>query len=172
MPRFKLISTVHAVQDSQINNGFIRRLAIESERLGPNRPPALVLDEEVSSVRERYAPMHRLLGQEDELYLMRQGFPAAAKRLRREHRNCYFGYLARLTSEIRAARKLGALAMASQGNWSFPALLAHTALSESSLLYLRWLGLKHAVGTNVAARDVKECLDFALVLPRLHPATT
>ncbi len=172
MPRFSLISTVHLEQDLHINNGFIRMLAAESARLGADLPLVPLLDEEGFSVRERYAPMHRLLAEDDQLFLIQQGLRAAAKRLRRDHRRCYFGYVTSLTHEIRTARKLGALAMASQDNWSFWTLLARTVISESSLLYLRWLGCRHAVGVNVAARDVKECLDFLLAGPRFRLVTT
>jgi hypothetical protein len=147
-------------------------LALESARLGADLPSVLMVGEQGPSVRERYAPMHRLLAQEDELFLERQGLPAAAKKLRHEHRNCYFGYLTRLTGEIRRARRLHALAMASKENWSFWTLTAHTVLSESSLLYLRWLGLRHAAGINVAALDVKECLDFLLGGPKFRLVTT
>jgi hypothetical protein len=170
--RYSLISTVHSEQDSHINNGFIRRLAVESARLGTDLPHLTMLDEPGFSVRESYAPMHRLLAQDDELFLIQLGFPASAKRLRRAHRNCYFGYVTRLTREIRTARRLRTLAMASKENWSFWILLAHTLLSESSLLYLRWLGCRHAAGINVAARDVKECLDFLIAGPRFRLATT
>jgi hypothetical protein len=172
VPRFSLISTVHTNQDLHINNAFVRRLALESVRLGADTSLIMMLGEREFSVRERYAPMHRLLAQDDELLLIRQGFPALGKQLRREHRSCYFGYVKRLTQEIRAARRLGALAMASKENWSFWMLLAQAALSESSLLYLRWLGCRHAAGINVAARDVGECLDFLLAGPRFHLATT
>jgi hypothetical protein len=169
--RFRPIPTFHS-EHSQINNGFIRALALESARLGADLPLILKLGEEGLSVRERYAPMQRLLAPDDEQFLKRQGLPAVAKRVRRQHRNCYFGYLKRLTREIRTARRLHALAMSSQENWSFWTLLAHTVLSESSLLYLRWLGCRHAAGTNVAALDVTECLDFLLGGPRLRLATT
>jgi hypothetical protein len=172
VPRFSLISTVHSERDLRINNGFIRLLAAESARLGTDIPLTLMLDEQGLSVRERYAPMLRLLAQDDELLLMRQGFPGSAQRLRRLHRNCYFGYVTRLTREIRAARRLHTLAMASQENWNFRTLLAQTLLLESSLLYLRWLGCRHAAGINVSARDVRECLDFLLAGPRFHLATT
>jgi hypothetical protein len=147
-------------------------MALESARLGPDLPLLLGLGEEGAAIRERYAPMHRLLAEDDELFMKSQGFQPAAKRLRREHRSCYFSYLGRLAREIRTARKLGALAMASKENWSFWTLLERTAISESSLLYLRWLGCRHAVGVNVAARDVKECLDFLLAARRFLPATT
>lgn len=147
-------------------------LALESARLGTDLPPILTLGEERSSVRERYAPMHRLLAPDDELFLERQGLPAVAKRLRHEHRKCYFGYLNRLTHEIRTARNLHSLAMASKENWNFWTLMAQTVLSESSLLYLRWLGCRHVAGINVAALDVKECLDFLLGGPKFRMATT
>jgi len=135
-------------------------------------PRLAMLDDQGFSVRERYAPMHRLLAPEDELFLMQRGFPISAGQLRREHRSCYFGYITRLTREIRAARRLSALAMASKGNWRFWTLMADAVLSESSLLYLRWLGYRHALGINIAARDVKECVDFLLVGPRFRLATT
>jgi len=96
----------------------------------------------------------------------------AAKRLRKQHRNCYFGYLTRLAREIRTARKLGALAMASRESWSFWTLLAHAVLTESSLFYLRWLGYRHAAGATVATGDVKECLDFLLAGPKFRLVTT
>jgi hypothetical protein len=147
-------------------------LALESARLGPELPLLLVAGEEGSSVRERYAPMHRLLAADDELFLKKLGFQLVTKRLRRQHRSCYFCYITCLGREIRTARRLGTLAMASQENWSFWTLLARTVISESSLLYLRWLGYRHALGVNVAARDVKECLDFLLVGPRFQLATT
>jgi hypothetical protein len=172
VPRFSLIWTVDLEQDLHINNGFIRMLALESQRLGADLPLVPLLDEEGSSVRERYAPMHRLLAEDDQLFLVQQGLRTVAKRLRRDHRSCYFGYLQSLTREIRMARKLGALAMASRENWSFWTLLARTVISESSLLYLRWLGCRHAAGVNVAARDVTECLDFLLAGPRFQLATT
>jgi hypothetical protein len=155
-----------------INNAFVRMLTAESARLGADAPLMPILDQQGSPVRERYAPMHRLLAQEDELFLIQQGFPAAAKRLRREHRGCYFGYVRRLTREVRAARRLGALAMASEENWNFWTLLAQTLLLESSLLYLRWLGCRHAAGINVTQRDVRECLDFLLAGPRFRLVTT
>jgi hypothetical protein len=170
--RVDLIATVHSARDSHINSGFIRLLALESARVGAIMPLMPMLDEELSSVRERYAPMHRLLDPDDELFLAGHGFRQSAKRLRREHRICYFGYVRRLTNEIRTARKLGALTMASRQNWNFWTLLERTLISESSLLYLRWLGLRHAAGNGVAARDVKECLDFLLAAPRFHPVTT
>lgn len=116
--------------------------------------------------------MHRLLTEDDELFFEAQGFPGLARRLRREHRRCYFGYVTRLAVEIRTARRLGALAMASKQDWNFWTLVGQTALSELSLLYLRWLGYRHAAGINVAVRDVKECLDFLLAARRFRLATT
>jgi hypothetical protein len=172
MRRFSLISTVHVKRDLRINNAFIRMLAVESKRLGADIPLTQTLDRQESSVRERYAPMQRLLVQADELFLVQQGLAVAAKQLRRQRRSCYFQYVRWLTREIRAARRLGALAMASQEQWSFWNLLTQTFVSESSLLYLRWLGCRHAAGIGVAAQDVSECLEFLLGGPRFHLATT
>jgi hypothetical protein len=170
--RFKPIAAIHSEQDLHINNGFVRLLAVESMRLGASAPLLLMLDQDGSSVRERYVPMQRLLAQDDELFLTRKGSAVLAKRLRREHRSCYFGYVNRLAREIRIGRRLRTVAMASKENWSFWTLLAHTLLSESSLLYLRWLGWRHAIGTRVAALDVKECLDFLLAGPKFGLAMT
>jgi len=170
--RFRLISVFRSDHDSQIKNGFIRVLTIESARLKADLPRIVLLGEEGPSIRERYAPMHRLLAPDDDLFLERQGLPSAAKKMRQEHRNCYFEYLGLLTLEIRTARRLHALAMASKENWSFWTLMAQTVLSESSLLYLRWLGCRHAAGIKVAALDVKECLDFLLGGPKFRLATT
>lgn len=172
MFRFKEISAPHLDRNAQISNGFIRLLAAESARLGPESPFALPPEDENISVRDRYAPMQRLLAEDDELFLNQQGARDAAKRLRRAHRRCYFDYVNRLTQEIRAARRLRTVAMASQENWSFWILSAHTLLSETSLCYLRWLGYRHALGTTVAVRDVRECLDFLLVAPQFAAAAT
>lgn len=172
MIRFRLISTFHSDETFRIKNVFIRLLAAESVRLGTDMPLAPMVDEQGLAIRERYAPMHRLLALDDELFLIRQGFRASARQLRQQHRSCYFGYITRLTLEIRSARRLQTLAMASRENWSFWTLLAQALLSESSLLYLRWLGCRHAIGITVATRDVRECLDFLLVGPKFHLATT
>ena len=160
------------MEKREISNGFIRLLAAESARFGGDAGLALPFEEQELPVRERYAPMQRLLAQDDELFLIQQGARASARRLRREHRSCYFDYVSRLTREIRAARRLRTVAMASQEHWSFWVLMAHTVLSESSLLYLRWLGYRHALGITVTANDVRECLDFLLVVPQFAPATT
>jgi hypothetical protein len=172
MLRFSLIATVQPGRASEIKNGFVRMLAVRSARLRAEIPLPPMLEQEGTSVRERYAPMHRLLTQDDDLFLVGQGFPDAAKKLRREHRHCYFRYLACLTQEIRDARKLSTLAMASKRHWSFPALMEQTAIAESSLLYLRWLGCRHAAGVTVAASDVRECLDFLLAGQKFRLATT
>jgi hypothetical protein len=155
-----------------MNNGFLRRLAIESARLGADLPHLLTFLAAGYSVRERYAPMLRLLAPDDALFLIRQGLRKSVTQLRREHRSCYFGYVGRLTQEIRTARRLWTLAMASQEHWSFWVLLAHTLLSETLLLYLRWLGCRHALGINAGLRDVEECLDFLLAEPKFRPVTT
>src|ERR1700722_20732451 len=97
----------HSRQDRQIKNGFIRMLARGPARLGPDLPLLLVPGEEGSAVRERYAPMQRLLAEDDELFLKRQGFHSAAKKLRREHRRCYFSYGGRLAREIGTAPNPG-----------------------------------------------------------------
>jgi hypothetical protein len=98
--------------------------------------------------------------------LRREGCPEAALRLRREHRRCYREFLADLRREIREARRLRGLAMASGGNWDFWSLFAYFVLSECSLFYLGWLGWRHSAGITAAARDVTECLNFLLADPK------
>jgi len=145
-------------------------LAFESARLTSDLPSLAGLHEQEGTLRERYAPMHRLLCQDDELFLESQGFKTLARQVRRDHRRCYFDYVTRLAGEVRGARRLRALAMQSREQWSFWVLVELAVLSESSLLYLCWLGLRHATGVNVAASDVQESLDFLLAAPRFRPA--
>jgi hypothetical protein len=116
--------------------------------------------------------MQRLLTQDDEHFLWCQGVPRAALKIRREHRRLYREFLANLRRDIRRARRLQGLAMASAGKWDVWSLLGQVILSESSLLYLGWLGWKHSVGISLAARDVRECLDFLLAGPRFPVAAT
>jgi hypothetical protein len=168
--RFSFVSTFHSARDSRIKSGFMRLLARQSARLCEEAPFLPIFEGEEAPVRERYAPMHRLLAPDDESFLKGQGLRLAAKNLRREHRRCYFCYLANLTGEVRLGRQFGTLAMASADKWSFRTLLERTVITECSLLYLRWLGIRHAAGVHIAARDIQECLDFLLSEPRFHPA--
>lgn len=122
-------------------------------------------------MRERYAPMRRLLSQDDDLFLRGRDLHSLAARLRREHRRCYFAYVTTLAREVRQARRLQTEAMASQQHWNFRLLLTHIVSSEASLMYLRWLGMKHAAGVKTGARDVAECLNFLLAGPKFGLAT-
>jgi hypothetical protein len=155
-------------EEGEIRNIFVRVLTSEAERLGFETPsassPANCIE---LNIRERYAPMQRLLTREDEQFLIEQGVPAAAAKLRRDHRRCYRQFLKNLRRETRKGRELLGLAMASSGKWDFWALLEHRLLTESSLVYLSWLGWKHAAGVTAAAHDVSGCLDFLLAGPRL-----
>lgn len=159
------------VIDSEIGNGFVRLLTFEAVKLGVEAPRFLPNDCEPSP-RLRYAPMQRLLTWDDECFLRREGVPAAAARLRREHRRCYREFLTNLRRDIRTARRLQGLAMASAGQWDVWLLFGNVVLSECSLLYLGWLGWKHSAGLSLAARDVRECLDFLLTGPRFPAEAT
>lgn len=128
-------------------------------------------DDEVS-VRDRYAPMRRLLSRRDENYLRDQGRNALAAQLRREHRRCYFAYVTALAGEVRHGRRLMAAAMGSQQQWNFRLLLTRAVASEASLMYLRWLGMKHAAGMQAPTRDIAECLNFLLGGPKFELAAT
>ena len=169
MPLFRKKRLIADEANAAISNKFVRLLVSEAAWLGFDAPLLLSNDE---SPRLRYAPMQRLLSREDERFLKREGAPAAALKLRREHRLCYRGFLINLKRDIRKGRRLQSLAMASTGKWDFWSLLAQMILSESSLLYLEWLGWKHSAGISLAARDVRECLDFLLAGPRLPVAAT
>jgi hypothetical protein len=165
MSRFCDNSRISVEQDSRIRNAFVRLLASKAADLGVTSP-LISFDQSEFPARVRYAPMQRLLTSDDERFLRRHGCPQAALRLRREHRRYYRQYLANLKREIRGARRLQNLAMASAGHWDFCSLLTNTALSECSMLYLTWLGWKHSAGITGTAQDVTECLNFLLPDPR------
>jgi hypothetical protein len=171
MLRLRKSSGIPREAETHIHNAFVRLLASEAMRLGMDSQ-LLLPDECGSSVRVRYAPMQRLLTRADERFLQRQGCPKAATKLRRDHRRCYREFLDNLTRDIRQARRLRGLAMASAGNWDFWSLLEYFVLSECSLLYLGWLGWRHSAGITSAARDVTECLNFLLADPRLPVEAT
>jgi hypothetical protein len=116
--------------------------------------------------------MQRLLSHADEQYLQGKGCPEAAVKLGREHRQCYREFLSDLRRDIREGRRLRGLAMASAGIWDFWSLLEYVLLSETSLLYLRWLGWRHTAGIGTAAGEVTECLNFLLVHPKLPVEAT
>ncbi len=124
-------------QEFLISNRFIRMLAFESARIGPDAPILSLIEEPAYAVTDRYAPMARFLAQDDVLLLVQHGLQAQSIQLRRERRSCYFEYVTLLTQEVRVARRLRTLAMASTERWSFRTLLVATVVSESSLLYLR-----------------------------------
>jgi hypothetical protein len=171
MLRLRKNAEIPREPETQARNVFVRLLTSEVVRTGV-ASPLMLLGEDGPSVRARYAPMQRLLTRVDEQFLRRQGCPEAAMRLRREHRRCYREFLADLRREIRQARRLRGLAMASAGSWDFWSLLAYVVLSEFSLLYLGWLGWRHSAGIATAARDVTECLNFLLADPRLPAEAT
>jgi len=130
-----------------------RALTIEYERLSFSPDP-----EEVST-RERYAPLARLLRNDDCRYLERAGLPEAARDLRREHHKIYRGYIKELRQEMRQIRSDREKGMRTLGNWEFRVLLRHRLLSESALFQLRWLGWKHYIGIGIDPVEADICLD-------------
>ncbi len=164
-------SGFRAKRNSVIRNTFVRLLTFRAADLGVKSPLILFGQPELPA-RERYEPMQRLLTTDDEIFLRKQGCPEAAARLRREHQRYYREYLANLKREIRSARRLQNLAMASAGKWDFWQLVANVVFSESSLLYLGWLGWKDSAGINGTAQDVTECLNFLLADPRFLAEAT
>ncbi len=130
-----------------------RALVIEYERLSFSPDP-----EEVSA-RERYAPLARLLRNDDYRYLERTGLPAAARDLRREHYKIYRGYIQELRQEMRQIRSDQEKRMRTLGNWEFRVLLRHRLLSESALFQSRWLGWKHYIGIGIDPTEADICLD-------------
>jgi len=77
-----------------------RALTIEYERLAFPPDPG----EEVSA-RERYAPLARLLRNDDCRYLEREGLSEAARDLRREHYKIYRGYIQELRQRCASAAR-------------------------------------------------------------------
>jgi len=171
MPLFRASPDISALVDARPRNAFLRLLTSEAARYGIRSSSSLCNNSEIST-RLRYAPMQRLLARSDINFLERLGCSKAAAKLRREHRQCYWQFLAELRRDIRDARRLRGLAMASAERWDFWSLLAYTVLSECSLLYLRWLGCRYSVGIPTSAGDVTECLNFLLTAPKLRVAAT
>jgi hypothetical protein len=171
MPRFFENSEIQVEHFEKLSNPFVRLLASEAAHFGV-ASPLMSVDQTGLPARVRYAPMQRLLSRDDEHFLLRAGCRKAAVQLRREHRRCYREFLRNLKRELRNARRLQSLAMASTGQWDFWSLLANVVLSESSLLYLSWLGWKATAGIAGAARDAAECLNFLFTGPRLVAEAT
>ena len=140
--------------DALMARTLARALAIEYERLSFSPDP----DEEVSA-RERYAPVARLLRNDDYSYLERAGLPDAARDLRREHHKIYRGYVQELRQEMRQIRSIQEQGMRTLGNWEFRVLLRYRLLSESALFQLRWLGWKHYIGIGIDPVEADYCLD-------------
>ena len=132
-----------------------RLLAIEYERLSFSPDP----DEEVSA-RERYAPLARLLRNDDYQYLEQVGLSEVARNLRREHHKIYSGYIKELRQEMRQIRSIREQGMRSRGNWEFRVLLRYRLLSESALIQLWWLGWKHRRGIGIDPVEADNCLDL------------
>src|SRR5260370_22313546 len=106
-----------------------RALTVQYERLAFSADP----DEEVST-RERYAPLARLLRNDDYQYLEQEGLSEAARDLRREHHRIYRGYVKELRQEMRQIRSIQEQGMRALGNWEFRVLLRYRLLSESALV--------------------------------------
>ncbi len=132
-----------------------RALTLEYERLAFSPDP----DEEVSA-RERYAPLARLLRNDDYQYLEQEGLYEAARDLRREHHKIYRGYIKELRQEMRQIRSIQEQGMRALGNWEFRVLLRYRLLSESALFQLRWLGWKHYIGIGIDPVEADNCLDL------------
>jgi len=171
MPLFRNRPDISAIRGSMPRNAFLRLLNSDGICFGVRSSSPLLCNSDIST-RLRYAPMQRLLARSDIKFLEHAGCRRVAAKLRHEHRQCYWQFLAELRSDIRKARRLRSLAMASAGNWDFRSLLAYTLLSECSLLYLGWLGCRHSLGMPSPAGGVTECLNFLLTAPKLHAAAT
>jgi len=140
--------------DALMARTLARALTIEYERLSFSPDP----DEEVS-VRERYAPLARLLRNDEYRYFEREGLSEAARDLRREHYKIYRGYIKELRQEMRQIRSDRQKGMRTLGNWEFRVLLRYRLLSEWALFQLRWLGWKHYNGIGIDPDEADICLD-------------
>jgi len=140
--------------DALMARTLARALTIEYERLSFSPDP----DEEVSA-RERYAPLTRLLREDDYRDLEREGLSEAARNLRREHHRIYRAYIKELRQEMRQIRSRREKEMRTLGNWEFRVLLRYRLLSESALFQLRWLGWKHYIGIRIDPAEADICLD-------------
>jgi hypothetical protein len=89
----------------------------------------------------RFTPMRRLLSGEDENFLVRQGFPREASKLRSHHRKLFFSFVDMLQKDfaaVHAARKA-----ASTENWDFEALLKERFTASYCLWVMRTAGMLH-----------------------------
>ena len=123
----------------------------------PSGPPA-----PVPNPVSPYAPMLRLLNGEDEAFLVRQGSPEAAERIRRDHRRCFVGYMTLLARDARALRRQRIQSMQSNEIRNFDAILTNAIRIEMALLQMRWLVWKHRLRLAVSAEDVAARLDVIL----------
>jgi hypothetical protein len=105
----------------------------------------------------RFAPMRRLLSNEDEDFLLRQGFRREAAQLRSHHRKLFFRFvdmLQRDFSTVHAARKA---AMAE--NWDFETLLKERFTASYYLWAMRTAGYMHLVRMPQAANIARRYYD-------------
>jgi len=126
-----------------------------------------LLDEE-SLTRARFAPMKRLLSNQDEDYLHARIDAGEILLFRKARREAYFGYLKELRYQVRRQRILRKLAMNGSGDYSaMRADLQKLLMCKSALVYLRWLGWKRFLGIRVDGAVIEDCL--ALLVPEFRP---
>lgn len=106
--------------------------------------------------------MQRLLVSEQDLFAS-AGMPESAwRQLRRTHFACYRAFLKELRFEVRNSRRRDAHVMECSGQWDFQPLLGRLLRSESSLIYLAWLGWKARLGFKVDGELMTCLLDYLL----------
>jgi hypothetical protein len=157
--------------DRQITRAFRGLVDSEFRRLGIDPLPSVYFSEGASP-RLRFSPMKRLLLAENH-FLSRARLPETAVRaLHRAHFACYRDYLNELRREVRRARRSDAVTMQLDGRWQFPPILRRLLLSESSLIYLEWLGWKFRFGLNVNIALTDELLEYLLTDALSQPEAT
>ena len=106
---------------------------------------------------ERFAPMRRLLSDEDENYLLMQGFRREAAQLRSQHRKLYFRFVDMLQRDFAKVHDARKASMAE--NWDFEALLKERFTASYYLMAMRAAGLLHWVHAPQAATVAQTCCD-------------
>lgn len=109
-----------------------------------------------------YAPMLRLLTDDDERFFLAYGQPVLARRIHRAHRRVFARYLRLLATEIRSIRRV----RSRDTTWTWEQFFGEALQVEGALLALRFLTWKFMIGLKVRRSDVSEKMAIILIATR------
>jgi hypothetical protein len=146
--------------DRQITRAFQYLVDSEFRTLGIDPLPSPHAE---LSPRLRYAPMQRLLLSEDHFLERAMLSAKGAQLLHQAHLACYRMFLKELRAEVRRSRRRTSFAMECSGRWDLQPFLGRLVRSESSLIYLSWLGWKGRFGFRIDVGLMAGLLDYLLL---------